>query len=82
MEANPTTHVRFIVETVIGRSYEKMVNDKRKMGRRLKFYNLSVTVDEDQINMLTADLSKFNAAVKLVETIDNENTVTSLIVSF
>lgn len=82
MEVNPTTHVRSIVESSIGRSYQKMVNDKRKTGRRLKFYNLSISFDEDKINQLTADLSGFNANVKLVETKENEEIINSLIISF
>jgi len=59
---NKTTEVRAAIESLVGRDYISLTNDKRKYGRRLKF--LGMDLSNAQLERINALIRKFNAVAE------------------
>lgn len=52
-----TRSIRLAVESVIGKNYQQMFNDKLKDGRKLKFYNIDRAITLEELAMINEKLS-------------------------
>lgn len=59
---NKTTEVRAAIESLVGRDYIGLNNDKRKYGRRLKF--LGMDLSNTQLERVNDLIRKFNAVAE------------------
>lgn len=59
---NKTTEVRAAIESLVGRDYISLNNDKRKFGRRLKFLGMDLT--NAQLDKVNGLIRKFNAVAE------------------